>query len=196
MALDILFAFVDPIGKLYYDLWPKIADAAGKDMNVVQTEDSFIMKPIDQRERTRNRNDVQTRRMKNRERQRRYRARKRLEADLKKSSIIKQPTAPEVEVHRNEFIYTPRVYCKRDWKKDARSAHVSKAAEITPNGYAVPTLTSTSEGQSVFLFGPKAEPQLDIESLSEITVNQNNCEMHVSNFGRRDWKADARKKKI
>ncbi|KAB2632234.1 hypothetical protein D8674_028481 [Pyrus ussuriensis x Pyrus communis] len=165
-------------------------------MNVAQTEDSFIMKPIDQRERTRNRNDIQTSRMKNRERQRRYRARKRLEADLKKSSIIRQPTTPEVEVQRNEFIYTPRVYCKRDWKKDARSAHAFKAPEFTHNGYAIPTLTSISEGQSVFLSGPMAELQLDSESRSEMIVNQNNCEMHVSNFGRRDWKADARKKKI
>ncbi|BBH02887.1 hypothetical protein Prudu_013595 [Prunus dulcis] len=104
---------------------------AGKDMNAAQTQDSFIMKPIDQRERTRSRNDVLTRRLKNRERQRRYRARKRLEADMKKPSIIKQSPPPQVEVQMNGFVsnYVPRVHCKRDWKKDARRARVSEYPE-------------------------------------------------------------------
>ncbi|KAI5327612.1 hypothetical protein PRUPE_5G036500 [Prunus persica] len=176
---------------------PTLDLKAGKDMNAAQTQDSFIMKPIDQRERTRSRNDVLTRRLKNRERQRRYRARKRLEADMKKPSIIKQSPPPQVEVQMNGFVsnYVPRVHCKRDWKKDARRARVSEYPEVTPNGCAVLTPMSTSESQTVLLSGTTAEPLLDSETHSEISVNQNNFEMHRPKLCRRDWKADARKKK-
>lgn len=166
-------------------------------MNAAQTQDSFIMKPIDQRERTRSRNDVLTRRLKNRERQRRYRARKRLEADMKKPSIIKQSPPPQVEVKMNGFVsnYVPRVHCKRDWKKDARRACVSEYPKVTPNGCAVLTPMSTSESQTVLLSGTTADQLLDSETHSEISVNQNNFEMHRPKLCRRDWKADARKKK-
>lgn len=166
-------------------------------MNSIQTQNSITMKPIDQRERTRGRNDILTRRLKNRERQRRYRARKRLEAELKNSSIIKPSTSPDVEVQFNETVsnYTPRVHCKRNWKKDARRAHVSKNPEVTANAYAVPTLMSTSVSQTVFMSGTTAEPKFESETYSEVSVDQNNCEMNRPKLGRRDWKADARKKK-
>lgn len=166
-------------------------------MNATHTQDSFTMKPIDQRERTRGRNDILTRRLKNRERQRRYRARKRLEAELKNSSIIKPSTLPKVEVQFNGTVgnYTSRVYCKRNWKKDARRAHVSNDPEVTTNACAAPTLMSTSESQTVFLSGTTAEPIFDSETFSEVSVDQSNSEMHRPKLGRRDWKADARKKK-
>ncbi|EPS71027.1 hypothetical protein M569_03736, partial [Genlisea aurea] len=80
--------------------------------------------------------ELLARRLKNRERQRRYRARKRHEADLKKaSSSVLSPTTSR-QLSSAELMSVPvevdvsvcfaasgcsnRVYCPRDWKKDAR----------------------------------------------------------------------------
>lgn len=166
-------------------------------MSSTQTHDSITMKPIDQRERTGGRSDIHTRRLKNRERQRRYRARKRLEAELKNPSTIKPSTSPNVQVQLNGTVsnYTPRVHCKRNWKKDARRAHVSRDPEVTANAYVAPTLMSTGESQTVFLSGTITEGKFESETYSEVAVDRNNSEMNRPKLGRRDWKADARKKK-
>lgn len=166
----------------------------GKNLNVTGTLDN-LMKPMDQIQRTtRGRLDITTRRLKNRERQRRYRARKRLEAESKKPCVTKQSTPPQVDLQQNG-IHSPcitRVHCKRDWKKDARKAHTSKDQEVTPNG----NVTLTSESQTPCSpYGIKAEPSLERECHSEISHSLVNSETHRTIVGRRDWKADARKKK-
>lgn len=58
--------------------------------------------------------DLMIRRMKNRERQRKYRERKRLrdEADS------------DAEIYGYVENFVRRVYCCRDWKQDARRAHL------------------------------------------------------------------------
>ncbi|XP_022738653.1 uncharacterized protein LOC111291274 [Durio zibethinus] len=143
-------------------------------------------------------NDMMTRRLKNRERQRRYRARKRLEADLQKSHVLSQPTIPKVELQLNGILNngTMRVYCKRDWKKDARSAHIRKGQEDTLNASVQSTLIKTAESQTPCLpSGIRAEGFLERECHSENSQNLGNCETRKLKLGRRDWKADARNKK-
>ena len=167
----------------------------GKNLNVTGTLDNLMMKPMDQIQRaTRGRLDITTRRLKNRERQRRYRARKRLEEEIKKSSVINQSTPPQVDLQQN-VIHGPcmtRVHCKRDWKKDARKAHTSKDQDVISNV----TVTLTSESQTpCSTNGIKAETSLKRECHSEISHSLASSETHRTIVGRRDWKADARKKK-
>ncbi|KAF3449445.1 hypothetical protein FNV43_RR10173 [Rhamnella rubrinervis] len=168
----------------------------GQSMNAAQGQDSFILQSVNQREPSKSRNDIMIRRLKNRERQRRYRARKRLEADIKKSSILKQ-SPPPVEPQLNGVVsnYTSRVHCKRNWKKDARSAHMLKGPEVTPNGYVIPTGVSNRESQTSLSLATKAEAPLERESHPDVSTNLVSCETHKTILGRRNWKADARKKK-
>ncbi|KAB2039223.1 hypothetical protein ES319_D03G199400v1 [Gossypium barbadense] len=134
---------------------------------------------------TKSYNDIMTRRLKNRERQRRYRARKRLEADMQKSHVLNQPTIPNAELQLNGILnnVTKRVHCKRDWKKDARRAHIYKAQEGS---------ISTVETQASCL--PSVDP-IGRECSSEDSPNLQNYETRKPKLGRRDWKADARNKK-
>lgn len=139
------------------------------------TTDLSLMKPLGQREDSRSPPDLMTRRLKNRERQRRYRARKRLEADMKKASCItNQPSPLQVNVQQVNGIisnFVSRIYCKRDWKKDARRAHVLNDHKVKSNSPFVPNSTS-------------AAPVLD------------ESEAHNrSTPSRRHWKAEARNKK-
>jgi hypothetical protein len=166
-----------------------------KNMNAsTGTQENLMMNPPEQRHRTKGRLDIVTRRLKNRERQRRYRARKRLEAEIQKSCVTNESTLPQVELQQNGIhsLCVTRVHCKRDWKKDARRAHTPKDQEVTPNG----TVTLTSESQTSCLpSGIKAEPPLEREWHPEISHSVVNSETHRTIVGRRDWKADARKKK-
>ncbi|KAM7525422.1 hypothetical protein LguiA_015324 [Lonicera macranthoides] len=143
------------------------------------TTDLSIMKPLGQREDSRSPPDLMTRRLKNRERQRRYRARKRLEADMKKASCItNQPSPLQVNIQQvNSIIsnFVSRIYCKRDWKKDARRAHVPNDHEVRFNGRPVPDSTSTSGSQAPVLDESEAHNR--------------------STPSRRHWKAEARNKK-
>ncbi|KAK6146438.1 hypothetical protein DH2020_020307 [Rehmannia glutinosa] len=82
------------------------------------------------------------------EEQRRYRARKRHEADMRKASIVDQSTPLHYQQMPTEFLSVPveveisvnltssdcltRVHCQRDWKKDARRAHIHKKQETSP----------------------------------------------------------------
>ncbi|KAI9177302.1 hypothetical protein LWI28_013446 [Acer negundo] len=163
----------------------------GQNMNPAATQDSLMMKSLDQRDHTKSRSDIMTRRLKNRERQRRYRARKRLEADTKKSSVPNQTTTPQIELQLNGNLSNSvtRVYCKRDWKKDARRASTFKGQD-TPNGSVKPA----TESQTLCLpSGNKAEALQERECYSFSLVD---CETNKTKLGcRRDWKADARKKK-
>ncbi|XWS49565.1 hypothetical protein CRYUN_Cryun12cG0014000 [Craigia yunnanensis] len=143
-------------------------------------------------------NDIMTRRLKNRERQRRYRARKRLEADMQKSHVRSQPTIPQVELQLNGILNNAmaHVHCKRDWKKDARRAHICKGQEDTLNASVQSTVTITAESQTPCLpSGIRAEGPLERECRSENSHNLGNCETRKPKLGRRDWKADARNKK-
>ncbi|KAK3183026.1 hypothetical protein Dsin_030312 [Dipteronia sinensis] len=166
----------------------------GQNMNRAATQDSVMMKSLDQRDHTKSRSDIMTRRLKNRERQRRYRARKRLEADTKKSSVLNQTATPQIEPQLNGNLSNSitRVYCKRDWKKDARRVSTFKGQD-TPNGSVKPALVSTTESQTLCLAsGNKAEALQERECCSFSLFD---CETNKSKLGRRDWKADARKKK-
>ncbi|KAE8713771.1 hydroxyproline-rich glycoprotein [Hibiscus syriacus] len=146
---------------------------------------------------TKSYNDIMTRRLKNRERQRRYRARKRLEADMQKSHVLSQPTLPKVESQLNGTFNngTARVYCKRDWKKDARRAHIFKGQD-TLNASIQSTLDTTVESQISHLPpGIRDEGSAGRECNLENSGNLHNSETRKPKLGRRDWKADARMKK-
>ncbi|XP_028789239.1 uncharacterized protein LOC114758012 [Neltuma alba] len=161
------------------------------------TQDKSMMKPIDQRAHIKGRSDILTRRLKNRERQRRYRARKRLEAETKKSSVARDitPITPQEEPQStgNHNLMT-RVYCNRDWKKDARRAHALKREEVTPNGSIDHITKLASEPEAARLASGKADMTQERESQSGSPVVVNN-ETPRTVLSRRDWKAEARKKK-
>lgn len=156
-------------------------------MSVTQGKDSISMKSVDQRER------MMTRRLKNRERQRRYRARKRLQADRERSSTYQSSPLP-VEVKLNEVCCTTRVYCKRNWKKDARvracQEQLKSSEAVAP---AVPLVTE-SEAPSL-LPEMKAKQLLENEMQSENPHSLDNREPNGTVHRRRHWKADARNKK-
>ncbi|CAM8883033.1 hypothetical protein QQ045_020493 [Rhodiola kirilowii] len=146
-------------------------------------------------------------RIKNRERQRRYRARKRLEADSTKAdTTIQQPQAfivmPEAkgEEAQKELTRVPakdmsRTYCKRDWKRDARLAHLSRqpASGSTSS-------TNSPAGSSFESVAPHLLLQLRGESLIdsgfhvEDPSSHDDTETKTSAPIRRDWKAEARNK--
>ncbi|XVF11041.1 hypothetical protein REPUB_Repub07fG0235300 [Reevesia pubescens] len=131
-----------------------------------------------------------SRRLKNRERQRRYRARKRLEADKQMSPVLSQPTIPQVELQLNGILNNgmTRVHCKRDWKKDARRAHICKGQEDSLNASVQSTLIINVESQTSYLpSGIRAEGSLEREN----SHNPGNYETRKPKLGRRDWKADA-----
>lgn len=144
-------------------------------------QDNSMMKSVDQRARsTKGRSDIMTRRLKNRERQRRYRARKRLEAEAKNSLVAEEAAAVQVELlqpNGNHNNFVTRVYCNRDWKKDARRAHAAKHQEMNGSIDCSPTETMLEK---------------EIQSGSSSIVNNETPRIVL---GRRDWKAEARRKK-
>lgn len=161
--------------------------------SVVGAEGSLIMNTLDQRHLS---NDIMARRLKNRERQRRYQARKRLEADMKKSSVLNHPTTEQGDLQLNGSLSksVACVYCKRDWKKDARRATKSRDQECALNGFVKPFLLTT-ESQSIFPSENKAVAQAPVEWESRPSLSPVNFETNETKVGRRDWKADARKMK-
>ncbi|EXB99722.1 hypothetical protein L484_023252 [Morus notabilis] len=165
----------------------------GQSVSSCQMQGNLSVELVGQREHSITHNDIMTRRMKNRERQRRYRARKRLEADLQKSNIIEQPTSQVKEVQPNSVVSK---HCRRDWKKDARRAHVLKNPDASPNGSAIIIPVLSSESQTLGLSsGTEAEFPVQRESHPETSLDIVNHLMHRTATGRRDWKAEARKKK-
>ena len=169
------------------------------------TQEDPIMKPVDQRARSRGRNDIMTRRLKNRERQRRYRARKRLEAESKKSSVLRETPSIEAEPtferqiqpNVNHHNFVARIYCKRDWKKDARQANACKHQEVTtPNGSVDPFPTLTGEHEAALLASvSKAEQTWERKNQYEFPPGIVNSETPRIVQSGRDWKAEARRKK-
>ncbi|KAK7309619.1 hypothetical protein RJT34_06501 [Clitoria ternatea] len=160
------------------------------------TQGSSVMKPADQRARSRGRSDILTRRLKNRERQRRYRARKRLEAETKKSFVVEETATVQVEPQPNGNNYNTfmtRVYCTRDWKKDARQAHISTHQEMNWSVDPSPTTTGISEVPCLAV-GNKSQTMPETEIRCGSSGNVNNEPPRVV-LGGRDWKAEARRKK-
>lgn len=148
----------------------------GKDWDALRNYESVSMEPLDQRNRAMSHNDIMSRRLKNRERQRRYRARKRVEADTKKaSSTMEQPNdcnPLQIELQINEAHINNsagRVYRKRNWKKDARMKHALRK----------------QDGVETEL-GSTLENKLQSENSVNLGVG--------IKLGRRNWKAEARKK--
>ncbi|CAN8290282.1 unnamed protein product [Cochlearia groenlandica] len=105
-----------------------------------------VLMNIDQKDGLIGKDEVMIRRMKNRERQRRYRARKRMreEAGIDENLSFEEITGQhqqqdedeeEEEEEEEEALecgnnngcvenFVRRVYCDRDWKKEARRAHL------------------------------------------------------------------------
>lgn len=160
-------------------------------------QDKSMMKSVDQRGRSKGRSDMVTRRLKNRERQRRYRARKRLETETKKPFVVEETPTLQLELRptENHNNFMTRIHCNRDWKKDARRAHVAKPQEI--NGYIdpspklanIPVVTCSAAGN-------KSETMLERENQSGTSSMVNNETTPRIVLGRRDWKAEARRMKV
>lgn len=168
----------------------------GQSMNIVGEHDSLMMTTLDQRDHNEGHDDIMARRLKNRERQHRYRARKRLEADLKKSTNINHLMTPQVDLQLNASLSNciDRVYCKRNWKKDARSAAAFKSQEEdTVDGYVKPALNYATDSQTLLPSVNKAETPLENKFCSSLGLV--NIETNKAKLGRRDWKAEARNKK-
>ncbi|CAK9142789.1 unnamed protein product [Ilex paraguariensis] len=149
------------------------------------TVDSSVMNSLGQRKQAGSIHDIMNRRLKNRERQRRYRARKRREADIKKAGIGSQSTPLQVEIQVNSTSHdgVTRIHCQRDWKKDARRAHVVHEQEIKSSDPASLEPTSVSGSEAPFLpsrFG--ADPP-------------SSSETPRTTLSKRHWKAEARNKK-
>lgn len=150
----------------------------GLDINPMGSQGTLVVKTD-----TNTNNDLMLRRLKNRERQRRYRARKRLEADNQKSYISSQSTAPQLALQPNVIPINAirRVYCQRDWKKDARRAHACKVQEQTPNVAAESQTLTSSSGIKVEGLQDGREPPSENRPTKTKVV-------------KRDWKAEARNK--
>ncbi|KAL8520424.1 hypothetical protein ACS0TY_011084 [Phlomoides rotata] len=165
--------------------------------------DGSLVMHHDEKEAVGSPGDILVRRLKNRERQRRYRARKRQEADLRKASSVDQSTpSPHYQQLPTEIVSVPvevdisvnitspdfstRVHCQRDWKKDARTAHIHKKQETCPVG---PTNSVTTT--------PSAECGLpaDLQSSSSSIPIVDNSVTQGSQYNRRHWKVEARNKR-
>ncbi|PIN04863.1 hypothetical protein CDL12_22596 [Handroanthus impetiginosus] len=167
--------------------------------------DGSLVLHHDEKEAVRSADDILVRRLKNRERQRRYRARKRQEADLKKASLVNQQPhytqipadflSVPVEVDISVNVTTPdcltRVHSRRDWKKDARRAHIHKKQEI---GSIIPSSGVLRPGGSSVSF-PESGFKEDLQSSLSNTPIQDNNATHRLQPSRRHWKAEARNKK-
>ncbi|KAL2547994.1 uncharacterized protein Fot_09524 [Forsythia ovata] len=181
-----------------------------KNGNTSMPNGSPIM-PLDEKQ-ARNRDDILTRRLKNRERQRRYRARKRHETDLRKALTSNQSTPVQYQKVSTENQSTPwqvkvsqdvsspdcvtRVHCQRDWKQDARRAHVNKEHEIksnSPNNSGTSTLGGSPVSSLQSGLKVVSEMNNGIQSSAPIPEDDTTQRSVPS---RRHWKAEARKKKI
>lgn len=101
-----------------------------------------------------------------------------MEANSNKEFVPIPPTRPQevVEFTGNHYDHTNRVHCKRNWKKDARSADARKKLQESPamatvSALALKTVETTFERQN---------NQVDGETKAKL--------------GTRDWKAEARRK--
>ncbi|KAK7252477.1 hypothetical protein RIF29_36442 [Crotalaria pallida] len=148
------------------------------------SQDNSIMTHVDQRSRSKGRSDIMTRRLKNKERQRRYRARKRQEAEARKASVIEE-LVPEPPGNGNRGSFVVKRHCIRDWKKDARRAHLLKREEMNESVGSSPSAVPFSAVEK------KEEPIIEEEMYSG-SVGGNNKSPRTVLSGRK-WKAEARR---
>ncbi|KAG6399204.1 hypothetical protein SASPL_140680 [Salvia splendens] len=178
--------------------------------NVLYLMDGSLLLHHDEKEAARSPDDISVRRLKNRERQRRYRARKRQEADLRKASSIDQSTPVHYQQLHTEFLSVPlevdisvsgiapghgpdyltRIHCQRDWKKDARTAHMHKNSETCPLNNGGTVISSGSSATFVDGGGHQENPLLNP---SNTPISDSSA---ANGSSRRHWKAEARNKRI
>ncbi|KAK6781709.1 hypothetical protein RDI58_019505 [Solanum bulbocastanum] len=108
-------------------------------------------------------------------------------------NVAPQAYVMPVDVASRESV--TRVYSGRNWKRDARKAHVARQNEVSTNNMVSPDLASTGGGQATLL--PHVE-QSDVAMSnvisSPVTASENNG-TPKSIPSRRNWKAEARNKK-
>lgn len=143
-------------------------------------------------------NDVMYRRLKNRERQRRYRQRKRIQTDASNAHVTNQSSQMQiVSLPTNGTVekFVTRVYCKRDWKKDARRVHAANA-DATSSGLPSNCQSLSSENHMPRVsLGMQEEQTLKNEGPSENYSRPSDSVNMINKRKRRDWKAEARQKK-
>ncbi|MCI38438.1 hypothetical protein A2U01_0059666, partial [Trifolium medium] len=105
------------------------------------------------------------------------------------------PVQVEIQSNGNHNNFVTRVYCNRDWKKDARQAHLAKRQEMNGSIDHSLTVTLTNVLEATCLgVGNKSETMLDREiQYGSSSVVYNETPRTV--LCRRDWKAEARRKK-
>lgn len=166
------------------------------DDNALTVDGSLVM-PLDPSEHARSPQDLMTRRLKNRERQRRYRLRKRLEAE-KKASTMSQSAPPDIQLEMPAISSTcaTRVYCPRNWKKDARRAQFFKE-EVNKSGGSLMSCTTSIIGGQVPYLPSGVEQQLSLDSELQCRSSSviDSSDTPRSTLSHRHWKAEARNKK-
>ncbi|CAI9290650.1 unnamed protein product [Lactuca saligna] len=159
----------------------------GHNMINMSTMNDMQMIPFDE-----NDPEVIARRIKNRERQRRYRARKRQEADMKRASYIisqpSQPPVPETLVNNTPMEIVTRVYSQRNWKKDARRAHLLKQQQQHQQQQQ-----QQQEQQNVSS-STSTKESIDLRNLGNQSNFVDTRELSSTPSGR-NWKAEARNKR-
>lgn len=89
--------------------------------------------------------------------------------------------------------FATRVHSRRDWKRDARRAHIIKEQEVRPNDPVIPVVTSVS-GSGVQTFASGVYPPLNRGCQSGGAILDPN-EAPKAVPSRRHWKEEARNKK-
>nr|GMC85115.1 uncharacterized protein LOC109158477 [Ipomoea batatas] len=87
-----------------------------------------------------------------------------------------------------------RVYCSRDWKRDARKAHALKQQEVRPEVTPMPESTSSNGSQTSLPQGNEADMVRNDRIPLDVSAQVNN-ETPRFTPSRRHWKAEARNKK-
>ncbi|XP_019423828.1 PREDICTED: uncharacterized protein LOC109333046 isoform X1 [Lupinus angustifolius] len=155
------------------------------------SQHNSIKKHVDQRAPSKGHSDITTRRMKNRERQRRYRARKRLEVKIRNATVKEETKSVlEPQGNGNGSHSVIRTYCIRDWKKDARRAHVHKCEEMNGSIVTSSTLSSVSE---VTCSAEEKKEERNVEREMQSGSAGINHETPRVVLGGRNWKAEARR---
>ncbi|KAL9231197.1 hypothetical protein vseg_006454 [Gypsophila vaccaria] len=125
------------------------------------------------------------RRLKSRERQRRYRDKKRRRTESSNVNMSNQSSQTQIIVLPTDVPVVQtvtRVYCKRDWKKEARRVHALNQ-EAVSNGIA-------STGQLPFHTTEKDQTLKSGVPSAYVGTTEN----VRRKLCRRDWKAEARSK--
>lgn len=87
------------------------------------------------------------------------------------------------------------VYSGRNWKRDARKAHVARQNEVSTNNTVSPDLASIGEGQATLLTHVEQSDVAMSDVISSPVTASENIGTPKSIASRRNWKAEARNKK-